>query len=204
MGDYERTLFAITSNGTLYAIDTQLAAGVDASNAGSGYGHLAARLLRGRNPFASHHGNVVGLAFSPLDFNLWHPTIKREADAGHGINAAPDNSRTPAEVDSNVTDPGRSAVRDSKQNEGGASLHFGFEQIQTTINNGTSSYLTYMNSQTQLGILNTEVHSDLSSNAAIRNTYNMPAGAWASCRATSSAWPGTTPKTSQRCTSITS
>ncbi len=35
------------------------------------------------------NSNAVGLAFSPLDFNLWHPTRRRSDDAGHGIKHGP-------------------------------------------------------------------------------------------------------------------
>ena len=38
----------------------------------------------------------MGLAFSIADFNPWHPTARRSADAGHGINASFDNTRDPA------------------------------------------------------------------------------------------------------------
>jgi hypothetical protein len=29
--------------------------------------------------------NATGLAFSPFDFNLWHPTFKRQNDPGHDV-----------------------------------------------------------------------------------------------------------------------
>ncbi len=48
-----------------------------------------------RQPYATGINNPTGLAFSPLDYNLWHPTnYLGDADvAGHGISTAPDNTR---------------------------------------------------------------------------------------------------------------
>ncbi len=37
--------------------------------------------------------NLNGLAFSNLDFNLWHTTAQRGGDAGHGMVATPDGFR---------------------------------------------------------------------------------------------------------------
>jgi hypothetical protein len=188
VGDYSRTLFAITSNGTLYAIDSQLAATVDASNASQVASTLRAVFADGPDPGTALDSskqitgltNAVGLAFSPLDFNLWHPTLKRGTDTGHGINTAPDNSRNPSNETRTIPDPGRgtSAIRDMNEGVGGASFYFGLEQVQTTINSSTQAYVQYKSgTNAQLGIMDQEVQSDLSSNAAIRNTYNLPAGA---------------------------
>ncbi len=51
--------------------------------------------------------NVVGLEFSNLDFNLWHPTDARGNDPGHGVEEAFDGSR--------------------RDTNGTQSLYFGFE-----------------------------------------------------------------------------
>lgn len=102
--------------------------------------------------------NPTGLAFSPLDFNLWHPTTRRNSDPGHGINTAYDNSRT--------------------STAGNNSFYFGLEQ-------SGAGHLNYPNAQ--LGILNGIFQSDLTSNAAIidnntdnRGGYNLPGGAYGS------------------------
>ena len=49
----------------------------------------------GLTPVASRRiiGASTGLAFSPLDFNLWHTTTNRGGNPGHGIPQAPDGSR---------------------------------------------------------------------------------------------------------------
>ncbi len=45
------------------------------------------------DPIPGLAANPVGLAFSPLDFNLWHPTTRRGNDAGHGINSSQQTRR---------------------------------------------------------------------------------------------------------------
>ena len=124
-------------------------------------------------------GNTaIGLAFSPLDFNLWHPTMRRSSDAGHGILAAPDDSRFPGAHDVEVPVTGGGEDRSINEGVGGVSMHFGFEQWSQSQNSGEQVYLP-MNpgANTQLGILNTVQHQDLSSNASIVGTYNFPGGA---------------------------
>ncbi|WP_404306775.1 Ig-like domain-containing protein [Neorhodopirellula lusitana] len=122
-------------------------------------------------------GAPVGLAFSPLDFNLWHPTTLRANDAGHGINDAPDSSRDPGDVDVTIVD-GITGGRDSNQAEGGASFYFGFEQWVNNPNANTDSYITPADvaENAQYG-LSTLQHQDLSSNTDLLNTYDFAGGA---------------------------
>ena len=150
-GTYRNTLFAITSGGTLHAIDPaallvgNLSSPATLQNAlqpifdadGDGVADSAS-VSTGRT-------NVEGLAFSPLDFNMWHTTTRRGTDPGHGVNAAPDSSRE--------------AV------EGGTSLYFGIEAAD---------------GGTQHGILNPGIADDLASNPLIAGTYNMPGGGYGS------------------------
>lgn len=103
-GDLRDTLFAITVNGDIYAIDTLTGTfrlDVFKDENGQPVDHVST-FLRG----------ATGLAFSTLDFNLWHPTTQQATDPGHGVLPAPDRSRdlTPTEY----------AV-------GGASYYFGLE-----------------------------------------------------------------------------
>ncbi|MCA9137606.1 MAG: pre-peptidase C-terminal domain-containing protein, partial [Planctomycetales bacterium] len=128
--------------------------------------------------------NPIGLAFSPLDFNLWHPTTLRSNDAGHGINEADDDTRVPGAASVNYTTPGSS--RTFNQGQGGVSYQFGFEQWVQNQTSGSQQYLTYLPGvNAQYGILNTDFHADLSSNSAIvgnfgngvQGSYNLPAGA---------------------------
>ncbi len=177
-GIYKNLVFAISGNGRIYAIDT------DAAEAAPNVltpTSILENVFSGGASFTTIAGlpsKAVGLAFSPLDFNMWHPTTKRASDSGHGINVAPDNSRAPTLIDSPVVDP-EGVERDSNQGEGGASFYFGLERSEPTLETSDNVYLTYTPGEnSQLGILNQEVQSDLSSNAAIANTYNLPAGGY--------------------------
>lgn len=180
-GTYANTLFAVTNNGTMYAIDTQLVSSVTDGNDATQVLGVMRNIFAGGSYTAQAtgmSGNAVGLAFSPLDFNLWHTTMKRGNDAGHGINEAPDSSRSPGDVNVTINDPGPGPNRTRSQAVGGASLHFGFEQWVQNHTNDTPSYLTYETGvNAQLGIRTTVQHQDLSSNPEIAGTYNFPGGA---------------------------
>ncbi|TVS14763.1 MAG: hypothetical protein EA424_18305, partial [Planctomycetaceae bacterium] len=143
--------------------------------------------------------NITGLAFSPLDFNLWHPTTTRGTDAGHGINPAPDNSRTPGSspvngnlaqgfVRGGVTTKGTLANPITEAN-GHTSMYFGLERFEdSSVSNNDSRYYRYMHQGGQYGVLNRLTHLDLSSNplivipeqGATGGTYNLPGGAYGS------------------------
>ncbi|MEO1615854.1 MAG: tandem-95 repeat protein [Planctomycetota bacterium] len=119
--------------------------------------------------------NAIGLAFSPLDFNLWHPTTQRATEEGHGINEASDSSRStglPFEYfDGRQFQGGQGA--------GGSSYKFGLEPWSTDFTAGAEVYHRY-GVNAQFGILTQEFHADLSSNPNIRGnqgTYNLPGGA---------------------------
>jgi parallel beta-helix repeat protein len=111
-----------------------------------------------------------GVAFSPLDFNLWHPTLQRSSNAGHGINNAPDNSRLPGDFFRNAD--GRS----KSEQEGAESFYFGLELWRQNPRD-QDSYIQYPGQAGQLGVLNGAVQRELTTNAAITNTYNLPGGA---------------------------
>ncbi|NBX29036.1 fibronectin type III domain-containing protein, partial [bacterium] len=146
-GRFANTLFAIDDGGVLRAIETDgtLLSVFDVD----GNGVLEDSLDTGASL-------PTGLAFSPLDVNLWHPTTRRRGDAGHGINAAPDNTRE--------------AV------EGGTSFYFGFEQYAT----GNAPYAGYAAVNGQYGAVAGAWQQDLSTNDAIGNNYNLPGGAYGS------------------------
>ena len=104
---------------------------------------------------------ATGLAFSPLDVNLWHPTTARAADAGHGIIAAPDNSRTGDDV-----------------RDGGVSMYFGLERHADADN--TYNRFNPTGTNGQYGVLSSGAFNwqqELSANAEIGNNYNLPGGA---------------------------
>jgi hypothetical protein len=98
------------------------------------------------------------ITFSPLDFNLWHPTDSRGSDAGHGINISFDNSREQF---------------DDVQGAGGTSFYFGLE-------NAGSAYTPIPGFGGQYGVLSSQFQQDLTSNFAntsIGNNFNLPGGA---------------------------
>ncbi len=125
-GDLTDVLFAITTNGDIYAIDTDLnngTGGLITSVPSKIPGDPAVNLFPGgANHISTGLHNVQGLAFSPVDFNPWHPTTLGATDPGHGIDAAPDNSRNLGIVD---TGTGTTAVA------GGGSYYFGLEDYET-------------------------------------------------------------------------
>ncbi len=152
-GAFANLLFAISSTGALQALNTNgvlqpvFSGGATSANTGS---------------------PATGLAFSPLDFNLWHPTLQRRADAGHGINPSFDLSRGPANVQRTING------RDVTELEGGASFYFGLETwVEDPSEN---NYFTY-GPNAQLGIASQNLHQDLTSNPNIGGNYNLPGGA---------------------------
>ena len=156
-GDLNDCLFAITTSGDIYCIDTDgRYTGIGGNPGTPGVPGLISYIpgLNG-NPstpiFPTINGvvtdhvstglqNASGLAFSPVDYNLWHPTELGATDPGHGIDPAPDNSR-----DVSVSGEPLGQV------PGGASYYFGFENYEG--NAATSApfhYLTY-NQNTNYG-----------------------------------------------------
>jgi len=126
-------------------------------------------------------GRVTGLAFSPLDFNLWHPTLRRATDPGHGINDPFDHSREPGMHRVEYRGGARTDRTRYDEDQGGASFYFGLEQfVPTNVTNFDLDYYDYQASHAQLGILNTAAHGDLTSNPAIGDNYNLPGGAFGS------------------------
>ena len=77
-GQYRDTLFALDRNGRLYAYDTD--------------GNARGVFLNGATVINTGVSNASGLAFSSLDYNLWHATTNRRGDAGHGILPSPSNN----------------------------------------------------------------------------------------------------------------
>ena len=165
-GRYAGMFFAITTSGRLACIDVangRLLENVFDNN-GDGV------------PEASISNAVVsgaqGLAFSPLDFNLWHPTLRRgdtdidsvgTPDPGHGINTTPDNART----------------QDTDVLVGGASMYFGLERFNPDGNN-TYARFNPAGTNAQYGVQGTGLFNwqeELTGNTEIQNNYNLPGGA---------------------------
>ncbi|HEX5446378.1 MAG TPA: PPC domain-containing protein, partial [Pirellulales bacterium] len=85
-GKYKNVLFATAGN-SLYAFDTNGAFALD-------NGHGIFSNDNGKTYSTSINVGATGqIAFSTLDYNLWHVTDHRQGDPGHNINVAPDQSR---------------------------------------------------------------------------------------------------------------
>ena len=110
----------------------------------------------------------TGLAFSPLDFNLWHPTFRRNADTDHDIGPSPTLNSARTNAVNNM------------------SFYFGYEQFQNNPGPGSDSYLTYAGfdnlvaTNGQLGVRDANFQQRLSTNPAVNNTYNLAGGAYGS------------------------
>ncbi len=167
--DLANTMFAVTDDGEFVAFDifgttaTSRANTFDTDSDGVADADLI-----------DLGGGLDGLAFSPLDFNLWHPTIQRSGDTGHGVNSSPDGSRTGG-YSVNVSSPFSGLT--TSESVGGASFYFGLEQFSTTFGN---NYFRYYTNNGQYGVLNDTVQRDLTSNANIGDNYNTPGGAYGS------------------------
>ena len=135
-GKYANDLFATDASGKLWCFDTT---GVLQNVFSNGAASISLGLT-----------SVVGLAFSTLDYNLWHVTNNRGTDPGHGINVAPDESRDPASA--------------NQPQQGNTSFYFGLEAPPSVDPNSLNA-----NSQPDA--------ADYSTNASVYNTYNLPGGA---------------------------
>ena len=91
-GRFQGMFFAITGAGRLVVIDPDGAADGSAALLDNVFDSnddgIADRYYSAPTAFGA-----TGLAFSPLDVNLWHPTSARSTDAGHGVNPAVDTTR---------------------------------------------------------------------------------------------------------------
>ncbi|GIW99402.1 MAG: hypothetical protein KatS3mg111_2735 [Pirellulaceae bacterium] len=92
-GQLRQLLFGIDADGRIHAFDTS--------------GRLQPVFANGATSVDTGLTGANGLAFSTLDFNLWHTTTQRSNDPGHGLPDTPNDSR----VNFN----------------GGQSLYFGYE-----------------------------------------------------------------------------
>jgi hypothetical protein len=121
---------------------------------------------------------ATGIAFSNVDFNLWHPTTNRAGNTGHGINSAFDNSRTPTDEAHDITD-GRGNTRTEVEAQGSTSLYFGLENYN---GGAVPDYLNYATANGQFGVQNSEYQRDVTSSATsdIGDNYNASGGAFGS------------------------
>jgi len=166
-GRYAGTFFAITNSGRLVCIELQGATArlmpnvFDTDGDGVGDSDISNVMV----------GGATGLAFSPLDINLWHPTMTRSGDRGHGINGTNDtNGNTIPDATRNARD-------------GGASMYFGLEKYT---DNPAGSYRSGEfnpgGDNGQYGVVSSTAYrwqQDLTG-GSIGNNYNLPGGAYGS------------------------
>ena len=158
-GRYAGDFFAITTDGRLVCIQLD-SAGTTASLMENVFDNNADGVPESKISNVLVAG-ATGLAFSPLDINLWHPTDNRGGDAGHGVTAAPDNSR-----DNGVP--------------GGTSMYFGLEEYAPA-----APYSGYNpnGGDGQFGVSGAGAFNwqqELTSNSSIGGNYNLPGGAYGS------------------------
>ena len=169
-GAFRNFLFAITDSGNLYCIDPSDGSILSTVN-DPVLGTVDIFKGGADHMFVGETG-ITGLAFSPLDFNLWHPTFRRNNDSGHGINNTFDQTRT--DVGGNDRDTFPNGLQQS-ESQGGASFYFGFEEWLQN-NSSTNDYIDYV-SNAQYGVMHSDFQRDLSSNPDIGDNYNIAGGA---------------------------
>jgi hypothetical protein len=133
-GRYANMFFAITDTGILTALDTNGEPQVIFDTDGDGVSDSNS-ILTGASQLG---GTVTGLAFSPYDFNLWHPTFQRQFDSGHSM-GGPSGLATSQSETLDFPAGGR------QQDRQNASFYFGFEPWTPTNNPGyaNSDYQIY-------------------------------------------------------------
>jgi hypothetical protein len=183
-GRYANTFFAMTDNGILTCLDLngipQKIFDTDGDGVADSTDILTGAFLEG-----GQANSITGLAFSPFDFNLWHPTFRRQGDDGHSA-GDPDGLNTTR--DTTLSDPASGRMQDSTN----MSYYFGWEPFQTTPGRTTDSYQTYAGSGPflgtgnvnlpsnlgQLGMLSATKQHELSLNPQFStNSYNIPGAA---------------------------
>ena len=171
---------AVTNNGRLCVIDPVTNTLIPRLEWGPGANGAGALF----SPAISGVSGITGLAFSPLDTNLWHPTTLRGTDAGHGVNIAPDNTRNGSDsysfftFDATLPSPQPPIYTVNRsQGSGGVSMYFGLESFQSS---GVPSYLTYSSTTPAQYGADPTWQQDLTENPAIQNNYNLPGGAYGS------------------------
>jgi hypothetical protein len=163
-GRYRETLFAVGTDGDLLAFTTTGAPDPVFAN---GQARIASDYTSDLSLFFEVFA-FQGLAFSTLDYNLWHVTPTRGGDAPtdlgqHGVMSSFDNDIDRFSVDIPT---------------GGSSFHFGLEDPRFT--GGTNSGFAQPGSQNYIPRNQTEDSRQLSGNLSLFSSYNLPGGAYGS------------------------
>ncbi|MDB5335019.1 MAG: hypothetical protein JWN70_638, partial [Planctomycetaceae bacterium] len=177
---YADFLFVITSDGRILCIDPNAA---DAASSLQTVFDTDGDRIADSQYLDTGIVNPTGLAFSPVDYNLWHPTARRDSDPGHGVATTTetkignvktpgvDNSRTPSKETDTLAIGSESW--DYAESVGGASMYFGIENYGA----GSRSNYFQFDSGGQYGVESSVSQQDLTANSgSIHNNYNVPGG----------------------------
>lgn len=167
-GRYQGMFFAVTTAGRMVVIDPAAPGGAallenvfDTNFDGVADSHISNSM-----------GSATGLAFSPLDINLWHPTDNREFDDGHGVNSPADLTRDPNSVETVGSI---------------SSFYFGLDNSNA---GSFSDISSFPGTGGQFGTQFSSWQDDLTAIAAIGENYNLPGGAHGSLVASSFSLEG--------------
>jgi hypothetical protein len=150
-GKFKDMLFGTTAGNELVALDLT---GVPQEVFTGGVSTIP--LTNGTDPLA----NVAGVAFSTLDYNLWHQTTTRGMDEGHGIYTTYDYTRMAVDgSDYKRANPINTA-------NGCISYYFGLENPTLPPISGPVASATDQPDA-----------ANYASNAGVYGTYNLPGGA---------------------------
>jgi hypothetical protein len=172
---FASVLFATADNGTVYAFQYS---GGTLSPYNAFQNHTASSISTGLS-------GATGLAFSNIDYNLWHATLARQNDAGHGLASTFDSSRSP--TSGGPTGSGYPGATGSSN--GSLSFYFGLEDPRNQYWTGDGV------PGAQVGVVQPGVSNYLDQSAAVftpdnsliaasgytgapgRGTYDVPGGA---------------------------
>ena len=125
-GFFADKLFAVDRNGWMYCFDTS------GSLLTEFEGRTTDRRYVGRvdNSGNQINGFFTGLAFSPVDINLWRATNVRGSEAGHGVMPTLDNTRDGGFTNDNRLQP--------PESRGDVSIYYGFDTSGDKAIDGTN------------------------------------------------------------------
>ncbi len=150
-GAYADTLFATDANGNIWALNPNTGTTSPIFPNDSSFITVTSVSATGTVTVVK---DITGLAFSTLDYNLWHETDLRSGNAGEAIDPSPDNVY-PRTITPNVSD----------------SYYFGLDEPSSL----TDPYYPALNddgtSNIQPGL------KAYATNPTLYNTFNLPGGA---------------------------
>jgi hypothetical protein len=169
-GEFANDFFATTIGGQLVCLDSNGNALQVFDTDGDGVADSSwIQMVEGGQRLGTPMSDITGLAFSPLDFNLWHPTATQGADPGHNITPSPDlnASRTgvaPINPNSNKS----FAFNFEKAQVGGADQYNAFPGTANTVTSTVTA--TVSNQQVPSSVTNATISTSVDFQAASTTT----------------------------------